>query len=214
MNPTYPLFPAASRFNGRRIGLLGGSFNPAHDGHAEISTIALRKLALDEVWWLISPQNPLKPTSGMAALDARVERARMIADHPAIRVLDIRSRLATRYTIDTIRTFQHLSNAHFVWLMGADNLAQLPEWKSWWTLAQTIPIAIMDRPGYSYCGLAGQGAQRLRKYRVPERASRTLAGSKAPAWVFLHCARNPASATRLRAQKLSEAGGSATSNEE
>ena len=184
----------------RRIGLLGGSFNPAHAGHQHISLLALRRLALDEVWWLVSPQNPLKPAQGMASLERRVASARAVADHPRIRVTDIERTLGTRYTVDTVRALQRRHPRYgFVWLIGADNLAQMPAWKSWQTLFRSVAVAIFARPSYSLRALAGQAAGRFARSRLPERMAPRLALEKPPAWVFLRIRLHAASATAIRA---------------
>ena len=129
-----------------RVGLLGGSFNPAHDGHRAISLAALRALNLDQVWWLVSPQNPLKPVKGMAGFAERMAGARAVARHPRIRVTDLEARLGTRYTVDTVRRLRARAERHrYVWLMGADNLLQLPRWQGWVEIVRRIPIAVLDR---------------------------------------------------------------------
>lgn len=184
----------------RRIGLLGGSFNPAHDGHRHISLIALHRLGLDEVWWLVSPQNPLKPTKGMASLARRMASAQAVARHPRIRVSDIEQRLGTRFTVDTVRALKRrYPDVAFVWLIGADNLSQMPAWKSWQTLFRLVPVAVFARPTYSLKALAGQAARRFAANRLPERQARRLAQHQPPAWVFLRIRLHPASATAIRA---------------
>jgi nicotinate-nucleotide adenylyltransferase len=186
----------------RRIGILGGSFNPAHYGHREISLAALALLGLDEVWWMVSPQNPLKPVDGMAPLGARVDAARKIARHPKIRVTDIEAKLGTRYTADTLRK---LCDTHrdcrFVWLMGADNLAQIAAWKDWTQIFHLLPIAVFDRPSYTYKGMAAQAARRFQAFRRPEQAAERLAITPPPAWTFIHHRLNPISATEIRAKR-------------
>lgn len=186
----------------RAIGLLGGSFNPAHEGHRMISLIALRRLQLSEVWWLVSPQNPLKPSDGMAPFEERFASAQAVAQHRRIRVMDIETRLGTHYTVDTLRrlTARRKGQA-FVWLMGADNLIQFPEWEGWKEIFHTVPIAVFDRPTYSLKALAGVAANRFKHRRLPERAAPGLARRCAPAWVFLHSRLNPVSATEIRAKE-------------
>lgn len=189
--------------SGLRIGLLGGSFNPAHEGHRHISFFALQRLRLDAVWWLVSPQNPLKPVEGMASFEDRFASAEAIARHPKILVSDIESRLETRYTIDTLRALRFRKGKHrFVWIMGADNLIQLPRWRDWKPICELMPIAIFARPGYSQRSLFGPAAHRYRRHRLPDRAAAGLVGHKAPAWVFLHTPLHPASATEIRAKQL------------
>lgn len=197
--------------SGGRIGLLGGSFNPAHEGHLHISLLALRRLRLDQVWWLVSPQNPLKPEKGMASLDARLESARRLARHPRLHVTDIEARLGTRYTADTLRALKRrFPRARFVWLMGADNLLQIPNWERWTAVFETVPVAIFARPSYSVRALAGKAAQRYRRWRVPAQRAGGLAWRTPPAWVFLHCRLHPASATKIRARRVQRAKGKGT----
>jgi nicotinate-nucleotide adenylyltransferase len=188
----------------RRIGLLGGSFNPAHHGHLHLSLAALRRLDLDEVWWMVSPQNPLKPVAGMAPFGERIEQARRVATaHRRIRVTDIEDRLGgSYYTADTLkRLTRHFPSWRFVWLMGADNLVQLRRWARWTEIFATVPIAVFDRPTYTQKALAGIAARRFARYRVPEACSRRLSETKAPAWVFLHMRLDPTSATQIRSRR-------------
>jgi len=186
----------------RRIGLLGGSFNPAHAGHRHISLMALRRLRLDEVWWLVSPQNPLKPVAGMAPLAERVAGARTVAAHPGIRVTGIEKALGTRYTADTLPALtRRFPLARFVWLMGADNLVEIPRWNRWRRIFATVPVAILARSSYSHRALAGQAARRFAHDRIPTPQAGRLAELDPPAWVFLHGRRHPASATLIRAVK-------------
>ncbi len=182
-----------------RVGLLGGSFNPAHDGHRHISLEAHKRLQLDEVWWLVSPQNPLKNTDDMAPLETRLETARHVARSSRIRVSDIESNLGTSYTAESVVALKsRFAATRFVWLMGADNLLQLPMWRDWKTLFQSVPIAVFTRSSYSRKALAGVAAQRFAKFRLPERAAAELIGRSPPVWVFLHTSPHPASATKIR----------------
>ena len=191
--------PPPRRAPGRRVGLLGGSFNPAHDGHLHISILALRALGLDEVWWLVSPQNPLKPDRGMASFAARVGAARALARHPRIVVSDLERRLGTRYTADTLDAVKRrFPRTAFVWLMGADNLVQIPRWKDWTAIFARAPIAVFDRPSYCYKALAGRAARRYARERVDARRARKLAVSPPPAWVFVRGRLNAACATEIR----------------
>jgi len=184
-----------------RIGLLGGSFNPAHEGHRHISLLALKHLHLDELWWLVSPQNPLKSTNDMAPFAERLASARAMARHPRIRVSDMETRLHTRYTADTLHALRaRFPQTRFVWLMGADNLAQIPHWERWTEIFQSVPIAVFDRATYSFRALAGKAAQRFAKQRIESRNAATLADHKAPAWVYFHARRHPASASSIRAR--------------
>ena len=136
--------------DGSHIGLLGGSFNPAHEGHLEISLLALEKLSLDCIWWMVSPQNPLKPKKGMASISERLSTARSAADDPRISVTDIETELGTLYTADTLLALRdHFSETRFVWLMGADNLLQMHHWQKWSKIFYTVPVAVFARPNYS-----------------------------------------------------------------
>jgi nicotinate-nucleotide adenylyltransferase len=189
----------------RRIGLLGGSFNPAHAGHRHVSIVALHRLGLDEVWWLVSPQNPLKPSADMAPLTTRLLRAAAVADHPRIRVTDIERRLRTRYTADTLPALvRRYPDCAFVWLMGADNLLQLPEWRRWDTIMQSVPVAVFPRAPYSLRALAGHAATRFAARRLREEAAGSIALRPPPCWVFLHSQLHPAAATAIRAALASE----------
>jgi nicotinate (nicotinamide) nucleotide adenylyltransferase/ribosome silencing factor RsfS/YbeB/iojap len=183
---------------------LGGSFNPAHSGHLHISLLALKYLVLDEVWWLVSPQNPLKPVEGMAPFAIRLEQARRVAAaHPRIIVSDLENRLGpSRYTADTLRVMRHrFPRLRFVWLMGSDNLVQIPRWERWTEIFKTVPIAVFDRPSYSVKALAGSAAKRFSPRRVPVAAARGLAEMKPPAWVFFHTPLDARSATRIRSEQ-------------
>jgi nicotinate (nicotinamide) nucleotide adenylyltransferase/ribosome silencing factor RsfS/YbeB/iojap len=188
---------------GRRIGLLGGSFNPAHAGHMHITREALKRLNLDEVWWLVSPQNPLKPVAGMAPFAERLAQAAAVAAaDPRIRVTDIEAKLGTTYTADNLKMLRRrFSRAHFVWLMGGDNLAQIPYWKRWQDIFRTVPVAVFARPTTSLKALAGRAAHRFAGRRVPEACARRLAMLPPPAWVFFHTRLDPRSATRIRAER-------------
>lgn len=198
-DPLDPL-PAYGDRRRLRVGLLGGSFNPAHDGHRFISLEALRRLALDEVWWLVSPQNPLKPVAGMAPLAERAAGARACAAHARLRVTTLETRFGTRYTADTLAVLRRrFPNVTFVWLMGADNLQQISRWRAWSSIFRNHPVAVFDRAPYSYRALASKAARRFARHRLPLRKAPVLAGSEAPAWVFLPIRRHPASATAIRA---------------
>ncbi len=185
----------------RRIGLLGGSFNPAHEGHLHISRLALRHLDLDEVWWLVSPQNPLKEAAGMAPFGGRLRQAAEIAaTDRRIRVSGIEAEFGTSYTADTLKTLRRrFPRARFVWLMGSDNLRQFPHWRNWQDIFRTVPIAVFDRPGTALQALAGPAAARFAGARLPVSAARRLAEMPPPAWVFFHSRRDKRSATQIRA---------------
>ena len=182
-----------------RIGLLGGSFNPAHGGHRRISLFAREALGLDEVWWLVSPGNPLKPKAGMAPLHARVASAVEQARLAPIRVTAIERELGTRYTVDTLRAIRGRYPAQsFVWLMGSDNLAQFHRWKDWRTIARTMPIAVIARPGYDAAAIASPAMAWLRRFRVPLATFRNRGEWSAPTLVTLRFDPDPRSATAIR----------------
>jgi nicotinate-nucleotide adenylyltransferase len=183
----------------RTVGLLGGSFNPAHAGHRHISELALRYLDLDEIWWLVSPQNPLKPAADMAPLKARLASAQRHSHHPKMRATAIEDELGTRYTADTLRALcRRFPRTKFVWLMGADNLRQIPRWEAWSSIFHLMPIAVFARPAYDLKALAGKAAIRFQKSRWhPQHAGR-LTSKTPPAWVFFHSRLHPASGTSIR----------------
>jgi nicotinate (nicotinamide) nucleotide adenylyltransferase/ribosome silencing factor RsfS/YbeB/iojap len=183
--------------------LLGGSFNPAHGGHLHISLLALRHLELDEVWWLVSPQNPLKPVEGMAPFAERLDQARRVAAaHQLLRVSDLEVRLgASRYTVDTLKIMRRrFPRVRFVWMMGSDNLVQIPRWDRWPEIFRTVPVVVFDRPSYSLKALSGIAAQRFARWRVPIVAARRLAEMRPPAWVFFHTPLDARSATTIRCE--------------
>lgn len=180
-------------------GLLGGSFNPAHGGHRRISLEAMRALGLAEVWWLVSPGNPLKPSAGMAPLAARYASARMQARRAPIRVTAIERELSTRFTVDTLRKLtRRYRNRRFVWLMGADNLAQFHRWRDWRGIGRLMPIAVIARPGYDEDALASPAMAWLGRYRTPPASLKIRETWSAPALVTLRFDPDPRSATALR----------------
>jgi nicotinate-nucleotide adenylyltransferase len=186
-----------------RVGLLGGSFNPAHEGHLHVARQAMAHLRLHQLWLMVSPGNPLKPSAGMAPLAARLAGAQKIADGRRIIATDIEARLGTRFTADTMRELKRRFPAQkFVWLMGADNLHQLPRWGRWTRIMHAMPMLILPRPGATRAALASPAAQRYRKYRLPARAGLCLAAAASPAWILLPVKENPASATELRRKNL------------
>src|SRR5262245_42817634 len=192
--------PGVPRDTTRRIGLLGGSFNPAHEGHRHVSLEALKRLGLDEVWWLVSPQNPLKADTGMEPLASRVARARQVGRHARIRVDAPELALGTRYTLDTVRALKRAyPKARFVWLMGADILPQLVDWQGWRELFAATPIAAFARPGWSYPALAAAAPRAFARYRLDAEAARTLADCTPPAWCFIPSRLDSHSATAIRA---------------
>ncbi len=192
----------------RRIGLLGGSFNPAHEGHRHVAEAVRRALRLDEVWLLVSPGNPLKPRTGMAPLAQRLASARAVADGRRIVATDIEAALGTRYTLDTLAALRRrFPRARFVFVIGADNLVQLPRWQGWVRLAAKTPLAVLPRPGWTRRALAGQAADRLARHR--RRPGALLAPpltAHAP-WAFVPAAEHPASATAIRAAQAAASPG-------
>lgn len=188
---------------GGRIGLLGGSFNPAHRAHRHVSLIALRRLQLDAVWWLVSPLNPLKSADDMAPLSMRIASARAVSSHPDIFASAVEATLGTRYTFETLRALTaEMPLARFVWLMGGDSLASFHAWRRWGEIAASVPIAVIARPGFTVRALASPAAQRLQRARIPTSEAATLADRTPPAWVYLEEQLDPMSATSLRARGL------------
>lgn len=182
-----------------KVGLLGGSFNPAHGGHRRISLFAARALGLDEVWWLVSPGNPLKAKTGMAPLPVRMASALAQARRAPIRVTAIERELGTSYTIDTLRALtRRYPKNRFVWLIGADNLAQLHLWRDWRRIARTMPIAVVARPGYDTDAIASPAMAWLRRYRVSAGRFRRQGQWSSPALIMLRFDPDPRSATALR----------------
>ncbi len=184
---------------GQVIGLLGGSFDPAHKGHAHITREALKRFGLDQVWWLVSPGNPLK-AHGPASIAERIERAREIIKHPNVRVTGIEERLQTRFTAQTLRALQQLyPKARFVWLMGADNLAQFHLWQDWKNIAARVPIGVLARPGQRISARLSRAASLYAPYRIAGRNSRQLAHVPAPAWCFVNVPMMDVSSSAIRA---------------
>lgn len=195
---------ALGRTPRRRVGLFGGSFNPAHAGHVYIAREALKRLALDEIWFLVSPQNPLKSEAGMAPLAARLAGMRALCGADSrLRALALESDLGTRYTADSLAAIRaRFPRTRFVWLMGADNLAQIHRWRGWRRIFHTMVIAVFARPAYDGKALAGKAARALSTARVAPRRARSLAAFVPPAWTFFPVRHHPASATQMRAQGL------------
>jgi nicotinate-nucleotide adenylyltransferase len=184
----------------KRIGLLGGSFNPAHRGHRRISLAALDALGLDEVWWLVSPGNPLKPAKEMAPFAARLASAKLMARRAPIRVSDFEARAGTRYTVDTLaRLLRRHPRDRFIWLMGADTVAQFHHWKQWRRIACAVPIAVIARPGYDGPARAARAMGWLRRFVRPSSQARNWTDWSAPAILLLRLPPDPTSATALRA---------------
>lgn len=183
----------------RRIGLLGGSFNPAHAGHREISLAALSRLGLDSVWWLVTPGNPLKDPNDYAPFETRAAQARKVADHSHIVISDFERRKGLQYTVETLERLNLLHpDTQFVWLMGADSLAGFHHWKDWRRIAELVPIAVFNRPGYADSALNSEAAETLAAFRMDARDAANLAERAPPAWVFIDETDNPLSSTALR----------------
>ncbi len=192
VRPPGPIAP------GLRIGLLGGSFNPAHEGHLHVSEVALKRLGLDYVWWLVTPQNPLKSTQGMETLHRRVAEARRVARHPRIVVMDIEHDFKTHYSYDTLCALQkRFGQVKFVWLMGSDNLNIFRRWHRWADLARRVPIAVIQRPGTILSALNAKPIQRFGQ----SRAERGLCRAGTPAIAVIDGKRNAQSATAIRASQ-------------
>lgn len=184
-----------------RIGLFGGSFNPPHNGHLNLCDLALKKLNLDQVWWMVTPGNPLKDTSDLPSLEKRVALCREMVTHPDIKVTAFEAAHKVRYTADTVQLLKRLRPRHrFVWLMGADNLAQFHEWQDWRKIAQAMPIAVIDRPGSTLAYRSARASLALSRFRIDEADASLLAAMKPPAWTFIHGPRNALSSTSLRAK--------------
>ena len=184
----------------KRIGLLGGSFNPAHRGHRRMSLAAIEALGLDELWWLVSPGNPLKPADGMAPYPARLASARAMARRSLIKVSDFEATSGTRFTVDTVSLLaREWPATRFIWLMGEDTLPDFHRWKAWRKLATLVPIAVLSRPGYDDEARAARAMGWLRHFVRPSTMARQWTNWSAPAIIFLRLPPDPTSATRLRA---------------
>ncbi len=185
---------------GQTIGLFGGSFDPPHAGHLHISREALKRFGLDRVWWLVSPGNPLK-ANGPAPLARRMQAARALVDHPRIVVTDIEARIGTRYTAQTIARLRACyPGVRFVWLMGADNLAQFHRWQDWQGILASVPVGVMARPGQRISARTAKAAQIYRWAKLPASQARLLARRDAPAWCFLNLPMVDVSSTAIRAR--------------
>lgn len=185
---------------GQVIGLLGGSFDPAHAGHVHITHVALRSFGLDRVWWLVSPGNPLK-ARGPAPIADRIARAQELLRDPRVIVTDFEARAGTRYTAQTIAALQAAyPSVRFVWLMGADNLVQFDKWQDWQQIMARVPVGVLARPGQNLSARASRAARIFRSARIKGTASRTLAQSEAPAWCFVNAPLMDISSSAIRAR--------------
>jgi nicotinate-nucleotide adenylyltransferase len=189
-----------------KIGLFGGTFDPPHQAHVAASLLALKRLRLDSVWWLVTPGNPLKNTSGLAPLQDRIGVARALTHHPRIEVTGLEAVIKTRYTYDTIRWLRaRCPRVRFVWIMGADNLRSFHRWQKWRRIAKLVPFVVIDRLGPSLYAAASVAGQALSRARIPEHDAASLPFWQPPAWTFLHGLKSPLSSTALRA--LRQGGG-------
>ncbi len=188
---------------------MGGTFNPPHEGHRRISLIALRRLRLDRLWWMVTPGNPLKDVAALPPLAERMAHAAEMAAHPRIDISGAETVFNTRYTADLVRILKRRApSTRFVWVMGSDNLVQFHLWEDWREIAGSVPIAVVNRPGFLTAGLSSRAATALAQYRIDEADSGTLADCAPPAWSFLWGPRSPLSSTALRALKSPAAGDS------
>jgi nicotinate-nucleotide adenylyltransferase len=198
-NPERLLPPHAP---GMRIGLFGGTFDPPHLAHRDATLLALKRLQLDRVWWLVTPGNPLKDTSGLAPLQQRIAAARALTHHPRIDVTGLEATINTRYTYDTVKwLIKRCPGVRFVWIMGADNLRHFHRWQRWRDIARLVPIVVIDRLGPSLYAGASPAGQAFIRARIPEHSAAGLPNLKAPAWAFLHGLKSPLSSTALRAAR-------------
>lgn len=187
---------------GMRIGLFGGSFNPPHEAHRAVSLLAMKKLRLDRLWWLVTPGNPLKDTRKLPSLEARIAEAAALADHPRIDVTGFEAVIGTKYSCDTIHWLKtEAPGTHFVWIMGADNLKNFHRWKNWREIFMTLPIAVVDRGGLSLRAASGPAPISFAKARIPESRASTLPDLPPPAWVYLHGVKSDLSSTQIRQAK-------------
>ena len=187
---------------GLRIGLYGGSFNPPHAGHLHVGLLALKRLRLDRIWWLVTPGNPLKELGGLPPLAERMAAAQALARHPRLAVTGFEAAIGARYTLDSLEYLAgHAPGVRFVWIMGADNLAQFDRWRGWRRIAQLMPFAVIDRPGWTLRAARSRAALALARFRLDETDAPVLADRAPPAWVFLHGPRSALSSTVLRQQR-------------
>lgn len=185
---------------GQTIGLFGGSFDPPHQGHVHVSREALKRFGLDRVWWLVSPGNPLK-ARGPATMERRIDAARALVTHPRVEVTDIEAQLGTRYTAQTIEAMRALyPGVRFVWLMGADNLAQFHRWQRWEWIMEHVPVGVLARPGQRISARTSIAAQRFRNAKMPATQARLLGRATAPAWCFLNVPMLDVSSSEIRAR--------------
>jgi nicotinate-nucleotide adenylyltransferase len=197
-DPRYLRMPNAGP--GMAVGLFGGSFNPPHAGHALVAEIALRRLRLDQLWWIVTPGNPLKSRRELLPLAERLRLSEAMAGDPRVKVTAFEASLPSRFTADTLLWVKKRNrNVRFVWIMGADNLADFHRWQRWQRIAQTFPIAVVDRPGSTLAFLSSVMAKTFDFARVDEADAPALAARRPPAWTFIHGPRSSLSSTAIRA---------------
>jgi nicotinate-nucleotide adenylyltransferase len=190
--------------SGMVVGLFGGSFNPPHLGHLLLTHIALRRLKLDQIWWMVSPGNPLKDLSKLATLKTRLNDCETISNNPRIKVTGFEATYGLRYSADTVKLIKHRhKGVRFIWLMGADNLKKFHKWKHWQQIAVTFPIGIIDRPGSTFCSLSSQFAIKFATAKISENNAASLANRSAPAWSFIHSRRSSLSSSAINKMRLS-----------
>ena len=185
----------------QRIGLFGGSFNPAHQGHVQVALFAMKRLRLDWVWWLVSPQNPLKDPHETGDYAKRLAFTKKLAKHPRFIVTDIEKQIGTKFSAQTITALKHFSKAHFVWIMGADSLANFHHWREWKGIAENVNLAVLARPGYSIHALDSKAALRYRDKRVATERPQILAGKLPPHWAFISMPLRKESSSAIRAHR-------------
>lgn len=187
---------------GNRVGLFGGSFNPPHSGHALVAETALKRVGLNQLWWLVTPGNPLKEHQDLAPLRQRAAAVRRIMTHPAMHATAFEDRLGTVYTAKTLQALKTLRpQLEFFWVMGADSLADLHRWRDWRFIFESVPVIVVDRPGASLAPLSAKAAQAYASCRLDETDARALGDFNPPVWVFLHARRDPSSSTELRSNR-------------
>ena len=187
----------------QRIGLFGGSFNPPHEGHLNLCDLAFKQLQLDQIWWMVTPGNPLKDTRELPSLLDRIVLCKELVTDNRIKITGFEASHKVRYTADTVRLVKRLRpRQKFVWLMGADNLADFHRWQDWRMIAKLLPLAVIDRPGSTFSYRSSVAALSMAKFRVDQEDASLLADKKPPAWTFIHGPRSSLSSTQLRKSRL------------